>query len=293
MQGVSVRHKDVDKVGQITSNFLSRPFKWIMVTLSTFMVIFPLYWLTTSAVKLKQDYMASPPVFLPTHITLNNFVEIFTNDGVTQGFINSIVVAVFATLLCVVFGSLAAYSIVKGNMSKKLKNAFGFWFLIQKMYPAIATAIPIYLVVRNLHLMDTQLALIIMNVSFNLPLIIWLMIGFFEDVPDGIEEAGKIDGCNMWQRFWLLVVPIAKPGLIASSILTFIAAWNEFLFACILTVSRAKTLPVIIAGFITDRGLEWGPMAAMGVVLIVPVVILVWSLQKDFVKGLSMGAVKE
>jgi len=136
-------------------------------------------------------------------------------------------------------------------------------------------------------------ALIIMNTSFNLPLVIWLMIGFFNEIPASIEESAVLDGCNLWQRFCLMAIPITKPGLIASGILTFIATWNEFLFAVILSVKRSKTLPVVIAGFITDRGLEWGQMAATSAIIIVPVVILVWASQKDFVKGLMMGAVKE
>lgn len=120
---------------------------------------------------------------------------------------------------------------------------------------------------------------------------IWRM-GFFQEVPKAIEESGMIDGCSMARRFFLLVLPVVKPGLIASSILTFVGTWNEFLFAAILSVRKAKTLPAIIAGFITDRGLEWGPMAATGVTIIVPVFILVWLLQKDFVQGLTLGSVK-
>ena len=284
---------DKDTINTIMSDFLGKPAKWIVNTVSTVMVLLPLYWLVTSAIKNQAEYLASPPVLLPSKITLANFIRVFANDGVGPGMYNSLVVAAAATIVCIFFGSMAAYSLAKGSLSRRTRNIFAFWFLIQKMYPAIATAIPIYLVMRNLGLMDTKLALVIMNVSFNLPLVIWLMMGFFEEIPKEIEESGVLDGCNMWQRYRRLVLPITKPGLIAAAILTFIAAWNEFLFAAILSISRAKTLPVTIAGFITDRGLEWGPMASMGVVIIIPVVIVVLLLQKDFVKGLAMGAVKE
>ena len=198
-----------------------------------------------------------------------------------------------STAICVFFGSLSAYAIAKGALSKALKNLFALIFMIQKMYPAISTAIPVYLVMRKIGLIDTRIGLIIMNVSFNLPLVVWLMIGFFQDLPEEIEQAGVIDGCTMWQRFVHLALPITKPGLVAASILTFVGAWNEFLFAAILSINKSKTLSVIISGFITDRGLEWGPMAATAVVVIVPLTILVWILQKDFVAGLAMGAVKE
>ena len=145
---------------------------------------------------------------------------------------------------------------------------------------------------RNLHLMDTLAALIIMNTSFNLPLVIWLMMGFFEQLPFELEESAMLDGCGFARCFFNIIMPITKPGLIASAILTFVATWNEFLFAVILSIKRSKTLPVVIAGFITDRGLAWGPMAATAVITLLPVILLVWLVQKDFVNGLAMGAVK-
>ena len=110
--------------------------------------------------------------------------------------------------------------------------------------------------------MDTQFALIVMNTSFNLPMVIWLMMGFFEQLPYSLEESGMLDGAGFYRRYWDIILPITKPGLIASAILTFVATWNEFLFAVILTIKKTKTLPVVIAGFITDRGLDWGPMAS-------------------------------
>ena len=187
---------------------------------------------------------------------------------------------------------MAAYSTVRGRIAKKIRNFFGLWFMIQKMYPAIATAIPVYLVMRHLRLIDTRFALIIMNTSFNLPLVIWLMMGFFEQIPLELEESAKIDGANFVQRFFRIVFPVTTPGIIASAILAFVGAWNEFLFAVILSVNRSKTLPVVIAGFITDRGLEWGPMAATAVITLLPILVVVWALQKNFVQGLAMGAVK-
>jgi ABC-type glycerol-3-phosphate transport system permease component len=281
-----------DNVNDTLTNFLGKPTKWVMVSISTILVIFPLYWLFTSAIKYEEDYLANPPVVFPERITFKNFVDVFANDGVGLGLYNSLVVAIVSTVFAVLFGSLAAYAISKGKLGRRTSGFFALWFLLQKMYPAIGTAIPIYVVMSKLHLIDTKLAMIILNTSFNLPMVIWLMMGFFREVPSAIEEYGMIDGCSMNQRFFYLILPITKPGLIASAILTFIGAWNEFLFAAILTVRNSKTLPAIIAGFITDRGLEWGPMAATGVVIILPVLILVWAMQKDFVKGLTMGSVK-
>lgn len=279
-------------IGAVFTDFLSRPVKWAVLTVFAAIVIGPLYWLFTSAVKVEADYLASPPVIIPMRATLENFIKIFKNDGVGKGLYNSIMIAVVSTLLASSLGSLAAYALTKGKLGRRLRHVFACWFLLQKMYPAIATAIPIYMVMRTLHLIDTKTAMIILNTSFGFPMVIWLMMGFFLEVPEGIEESGKIDGCGMAQRFFYLVLPVVKPGLVASSILTFVGTWNEFLFAVILSVRNAKTLPVIIAGFITDRGLEWGPMAATGITIIVPVFIIVWLMQKDFVQGMTMGAVK-
>jgi multiple sugar transport system permease protein len=277
----------------VLGNFLSQPVRVVVVGLCLILIAFPFYWLFTCAIKYQQDIFAIPPIFIPYRITFDNFRHLFINQKMGLFFYNSLVVALVTTFISVFSGSMAAYSISKGHLAVRIRNIFAFWFLIQKMYPAIATAIPIYLVMRNLHLLDSLTALIIMNTSFNLPLVIWLMIGFFNDIPVSVEESAILDGCNLWHRFFLLVVPITKPGLIASAILTFIATWNEFLFAVILSIRRIKTLPVVIAGFITDKGLEWGQMAAASAIIIIPIVVIVWVSQKEFIKGLMMGAVKE
>lgn len=287
-----MKRKNRDLISVTITDFLGRPVKWIFITLFAVAVILPLYWLAVNAVKLEADYLASPPIIIPRRITLDNFRSIFENDGVGRGLFNTVVITAVSTFLASAFGSLAAYALTRGRLGRRLRTLFAGWFLLQKMYPAIATAIPIYLVMRDLRLIDTRTAMIILNTSFNFPMVIWLMMGFFQEVPEGIEESGKIDGCGMAQRFFYLVIPVVKPGLVASAILTFVGTWNEFLFAVILSVRNAKTLPVIISGFITDRGLEWGPMAATGVVIIIPVFLVVWLLQKDFVQGMTMGAVK-
>lgn len=286
------RVKDLTSVSSIIGNFAGKPVRILLVVFSMIAVLFPIYWLVTSSFKMEQEYIANPPVMVPTQIVFDSYQEVFTRDNLGKTFLTSLSVSAVTTVICVFIGTMAAYSLARGPLGRRTKGIFGMWFLIQKMYPAIATAIPIYLVMRGLKLMDTQAALIIMNTSFNLPLVIWLMMGFFEQIPTSLEESGMIDGCNFFKRYFNIVLPITKPGVIAASILTFVATWNEFLFAVILTIKSTKTLPVVIAGFITDRGLAWGPMSAAAVVMLVPIVILAWIVQKDFVQGLAMGAVK-
>lgn len=285
--------KRFEGVSGTITNFMGRGTKWAFVSIFCIAVLVPLYWLFSNSLKAEAEYLATPPIIIPSRITIENFQTVFEKDRVGQGLFDSIIVATSTTFFSVLLGSLAAYALSLGKLGKKLRHFFAFWFLLQKMYPAVATAIPIYMVMRDLRIIDTHLSLIILNISFNLPMVIWLMMGFFKEVPSSIEESGKIDGCTMTRRFFSLILPIVKPGLISSAILTFVNAWNEFLFAVILCVRRVKTLPVIISGFITDRGLEWGPMAATATVIIVPVFILVWILQKDFVQGLASGSVKE
>ncbi len=289
---VKRRKKDLASTDYVISNFAGPYVKWILVVFSLVSVIFPLYWLTISAFKLEQDYRAYPPVFFPSQLTLDSFIEVFTKNQLMNNLINSATISVVTTVITLLIGSMAAYAVQRGPLGKKAKNFFGLWFMVQKMYPAIATAIPVYLVMRSLKLIDTLLAMIIMNTSFNLPLVIWLMMGFFEQVPYELEESAMLDGSGFTHRFFNIILPITKPGLVASAILTFTATWNEFLFAVILSINKSKTLPVVIAGFITDRGLAWGPMAASALVTLVPVVILTLLVQKDFVKGMAMGAVK-
>ena len=289
---VKRRKKDLASTDYVISNFAGPYVKWILVVFSLVAVIFPLYWLTISAFKLEQDYRAYPPVFFPSQLTLDSFIEVFTKNQLMNNLINSATISVVTTVITLLIGSMAAYAVQRGPLGKKARNFFGLWFMVQKMYPAIATAIPVYLVMRSLKLIDTLLAMIIMNTSFNLPLVIWLMMGFFEQVPYELEESAMLDGSGFTHRFFHVILPITKPGLVASAILTFTATWNEFLFAVILSINKSKTLPVVIAGFITDRGLAWGPMAASALVTLVPVVILTLLVQKDFVKGMAMGAVK-
>lgn len=277
---------------RVIGEFAGRPLRIIIVVVSLIVILFPLYWLFANSLRTKTDYLANPPILFGASVTLQNYQKILVENGIYKQFENSFIVAAVSTLISVVFGSMAAYSTVRGRIAKKIRNFFGLWFMIQKMYPAIATAIPVYLVMRHLRLIDTRFALIIMNTSFNLPLVIWLMMGFFEQIPLELEESAKIDGAGFVQRFFRIVFPVTTPGIIASAILAFVGAWNEFLFAVILSVNRSKTLPVVIAGFITDRGLEWGPMAATAAITLIPVLIIVWALQKNFVQGLAMGAVK-
>ncbi len=274
------------------SNFIGFPTRIIILLILFIVILFPFYWMITNAFKLEQEYFSSPPVMFPSRITGQNFIDIVQKYEVFKGLINSIMIATGATIFTVAFGSMASYSLINGALPRRLKGVFAGWFLVQKMYPAIVVAVPVFYIIRSLRLMDNVLSLIIMNTSFNLPLVILLMIGFYQEAPFEVEEQSMLDGCTLPQRYLYVTTPMVKSGLIATGMLTFVYSWNEFLYAVILTVNKSKPLTVLIAGFITDKALIWGPMAAMGCVVVFPVLMIMWLMQRDFIGGISAGALK-
>lgn len=274
------------------SNFIGSPARIIILLILFVVILFPFYWMITNAFKLEQEYFSSPPIMFPSRITGQNFIDIVQKYEVFKGLINSIMIATGATIFTVVFGSMASYSLINGALPRRLKGVFAGWFLVQKMYPAIVVAVPVFYIIRSLRLMDNVLSLIIMNTSFNLPLVILLMIGFYQEAPFEVEEQSMLDGCTLPQRYLYVTTPMVKSGLIATGMLTFVYSWNEFLYAVILTVNKSKPLTVLIAGFITDKALIWGPMAAMGCVVVFPVLMIMWLMQRDFIGGISAGALK-
>ncbi len=274
------------------SNFIGSPARIIILLILFVVILFPFYWMITNAFKLEQEYYSSPPIMFPSRITGQNFIDIVQKYEVFKGLINSIMIATGATIFTVAFGSMASYSLINGALPRRLKGVFAGWFLVQKMYPAIVVAVPVFYIIRSLRLMDNVLSLIIMNTSFNLPLVILLMIGFYQEAPFEVEEQSMLDGCTLPQRYLYVTTPMVKSGLIATGMLTFVYSWNEFLYAVILTVHKSKPLTVLIAGFITDKALIWGPMAAMGCVVVFPVLMIMWLMQRDFIGGISAGALK-
>lgn len=265
---------------------------YVLTALILIVIGFPVYWLVTTSVKLGRDAATYPPVFVPTEITFENYALVFQNEGVPSFFANSLIIALASTVLTTFFGALAAYALSKTYLSFALRRGLMLWILVSRIFPPITTAIPYYVIIRRIGLADTHAAVILTYVSYGLPFVIWLMLGFFQDLPAEIEKAAIVDGCSLWQRFSQVVLPLALPGLAVAAIFAFIYAWNEFLFASMLTSFNAKTLPVVISGYISDKFLRWGEMSALGTMMIVPVMIFSAAMQKYLVRGLTFGAVK-
>lgn len=264
-----------------------------LVTIVVLIIIaFPIYWLITTSFKLPTDTATSPPVIVPTRFTLENYRSAFSTPGVSRAFFNSIFVSLTSTLLTTFLGALAAYALAKTYLAFAIRRGLMIWILITRIFPPITTAIPYYVIVKKAHMGDTYQALILTYVAYGLPFVIWLMLGFFQDLPAEIEKAAIVDGCSLWQRFQRVVLPLALPGLAVTSIFAFIYCWNELLYASMLTSFHAKTIPVVVAGFISDQFLRWGDMTAIGSVMIVPVLVFASLAQRYLVRGLTFGAVK-
>jgi len=263
----------------------------LIVALLFFM--FPVVWMFLTSFKSQEEYFSYPPVFWPKSFSLRNYVNsmAFPPDGRggLQGLRDSLVIAAASTLASVVIGSLASYSI---SRFKTGGENFSFWILSTRMFPPVAAALPLFLIFKQLRLLDNHLSLIIANTIFNLPFVIWLLKGFFDELPVEMEEAAMIEGCGRLKVFRLIALPLIAPGLVATSLFCFVFSWNEFMFALLLTRRNVRTLTIIVPSLVGGHEILWGEIAAIGTLAIIPGVLLSLLLQRFLVRGLSLGAVK-
>ncbi len=252
-------------------------------------VLFPPFMLFLTSIKTNVDALRYPPVwfFRPT---ISNYQEIFKLMPFGRYLLNSFAVAIASTAIALLVGSLAAYGLTRFRF--KRSEDLSFWILSIRMTPPVAAAIPIFIIMRNLGLLDTPLALILAYCTFNVPFATWLLRSFFQEIPQEIEESAMVDGCSSFGAFFRIAIPLVAPGLAATGIFTFIFSWNEFLFALILTGTQAQTVPVALTGFIRETGIMWSHMAAAGVLAMVPMIIFTALVQRNLVKGLTMGAIR-
>ncbi len=251
--------------------------------------LFPYLWMLMSSIKPENIMYATPPVWFFTPIP-DHYWAAFTEKGFGSNFLNSVIVSVSSTLLVVIIGTPAAYSFARFKIWRS--DDIFMYILSTRMAPAISLAIPFYLMFANLRLLNTYTVIVLAHLTFNLSFYIWVLRGFFKDVPVELEESAMIDGYTPWQAFTRITLPLARSGIISAGIFCFIFSWNEFLYALILGGGDVKTLPVVIPALINQRGVEWGIIAAIGSVVILPILILVFVVQKHIVRGLTMGAVK-
>ncbi len=268
---------------------LDRLWKNILLIVALIFVCFPIVWAVTASFKTRLDMFSIPPILL-FKPTLTHYREIITSRAIFKHIANSTIIAVFSTLFSVSFGSMTAYSLARFKFFGS--NFLAGSLLFGRMIPPIIFVVPYFIIMRKLGLIDTHLAVIITHICFNLTFVVWLMRSFFIGIPRELEESALIDGCSQMGAFLRITLPLAGPGLATTAIFCFLYSWNEFLYAFILTQSKARTLPVLAASFVTPVGVLWGQVFSITVVVMTPMLVLGILIRKHFVKGLTLGAVK-
>lgn len=264
---------------------------YLVLTLATIISVFPLLWMILSSFKGRGELSANPTRFIPQFFTWEYYEHVLFELNFLENIKNSLVISLSTTLIAIVISSMAAYGIVRffpklgAIMSKVLVTTY--------IFPPILLAIPYSVVMARVGLTNSQIGLIIIYLSFSIPYAVWLLVGFFQTVPIGIEEAAKIDGANKYVTFTKVVLPIVAPGIVATAIYTFINAWNEFLYALILINSTEK-MPVSVAlrRLSGSEILDWGDIMAASVIVVIPSVIFFTFIQRKIAGGLSEGSVK-
>jgi multiple sugar transport system permease protein len=267
--------------------------KYALALVACVAALIPVYWMITISLKSEVDQFAVPPRWLIFTPTLAHYKDAFVTRSFGQYLITSAIVAVLSTACALVLGTLAAYALARFRLPRKLDTRLALWILSTRMFPPIVTAVPLFLMMRDVRLLNTKASLIIVYTAFNLPFVVWMMRGFFMEVPREMEEAARVDGDSRLGALRRVVLPLVAPGLAATAVFCLIISWNEFLFALVLTqTDAAMTLPVGIAGRVTQYEIKWGVMSAAGVVAMLPILIFAMAVQRYLVRGLSLGAVK-
>jgi multiple sugar transport system permease protein len=259
-----------------------------MWSIIAFVYLFPYIWMVLTGIRRPVDTLTMPPRFIFTP-TFDGFETIFREVNFQNYLLHSVIVAVSATLIVAAVAAPAAYALTHLRMRGRVFLAA---ILVARMVPGIAILVPIYLAASRLGQLDTYGVLIVVYTAFNLPFAIWLLRGFFREIPSEIREAAIIDGCSEFQVFRKIILPLVSTGLVATSVFVFIAAWNEFLFALALTNAHTATAPLAIIGFRNEYGVQWGAIGAAALMISTPVVAFAIVMQKYLVRGLTMGSVR-
>lgn len=267
-----------------------RALLWSLLAALLVLYGFPFLYLVMTSFKSPLETIAVPPNVIPKHWTLDNYSTALHRDGVIASLINSVWTAGLSTVFSLALAVPAAYGITRFRTVEG--RVFIMIALAARMVPPVAIGLPLVSMTRTLQLIDTPPGVAIAHTTISLPLSIWLMASFFEAVPESLDEAARVDGCGRLSALWHVVLPVVKGGLAVTAIFAFLASWNEFLFALLLTAVNAQTTPIVIANFQTQFGLDWGAMTALASLYSVPVVLLTLVLQRHIVAGLTLGAVK-
>lgn len=267
--------------------FLGRVLLGFSVVVILSPAVFVLFWMLSLAFKNELDNTAYPPVFIPTAPTLANFQTVFKNSPFFQYTINSVIVSGSATIIAILAGVPAGYGIAKAKAT-----GLAVLVMIARMTPGLSFLLPLFMLFRFIGINGSLLSLVITHMVITLPVVVWVMIGFYEDIHPELEEAALIDGCNVWQAFLRVAMPLSKPGIAVSGILAFIFSWNNFLFGAVLAGKATRTLPVAVYNSLTFEQISWGPLAASALIVTLPALLLTIFFQRHIVTGLAAGGIK-
>ncbi len=258
---------------------------WVVILL----FLAPIVWLLTTSFKTRVDAFAIPPkwIFTPT---LQNYKTVITTGDFMKSYRNSVIIAFSSTGICFLLGVPMAYAMAR--FRPKSTSRVMMWILSTKMAPPIMVAVPFYLILLNMNMLNKHISLIFVYLLFNMSFTVWMMYDYIGGVPLEIEESARIDGLTRLKAFFRVELPLCKGGLFATAILCIINAWNEFMFALMLSGNNTKTAPVAITTFISFEGIKWGEIAAAGMLIATPIIILAIIVQDSLISGLTMGAVK-
>lgn len=251
--------------------------------------LFPFYWMVLTSLKSQIVALQTPPAWI-FEVTFSNYYAVLFENEVARSLVNSLIVAVCTTFLAILLGTPAAYALARFEF--RGKKELWFWFITNRMVSPIVLALPFFLIVRNLGLLDTHLVLILIYLTFNLPIVIWICTDQFRSIPREIDEAAILEGASQWRIFRSLCLPLAAPGIAVSAIFSFIFSWNELMYALVLTRNEAKTAPAMAVSFMEGYSLPYGKIMATSTLIVVPVIIFALIASKQLVRGLTMGAVK-
>jgi multiple sugar transport system permease protein len=263
---------------------------FVVITLALLWTLIPLAWIVLSSFKYEADQFSIPPVWFPDKLTLENYATFFGNSEFVSSLLNSFITTFFSTVIALGLGIPAAYALARFDW--KHANTIAFVILLARMTPPIVMVLPFFMIARYLNISNTYIPIVIALSFFSVPFAVWMMRGFFEEIPRSIEEAAMIDGCTRFQSLRRIILPLVLPGVSATSILCALIAWNEFLFALVLTGQNTRTLPVLVNMFVSERNIEWGVMSAAAIITVIPMVIFGLLVQNNLVKGLTMGSSK-
>ena len=283
------------KIRRIMRLYAGSTLRFILLILICLVLVFPILWACLTSFKPTVEAKAIPPIFI-FKPTASNYVNMITST-VWEGprlipvFLrNSLFVATCSVLLSGCIAILAAYSVTRFRFKGRLAIAMSI--LGTRMIPPIGIVTPIFIMVKNLKMLDSTIPLVILYAAFSAPIATWILIGTFSGIPREIDESAIVDGCSRLRVIASIIIPLGAPGIVAATIIGFMGAWNEFTFALFLTRSKAKTLPIFPSNFLGEVGIDWGTMAAACAFIMLPALFVTFAMQKAIVKGLTKGAVK-